>query len=211
MKNLNASPWALLFLFACGYFSTTADAFEYFCPRADMTLLQPYGNDDGPLIKLEGSSGLALSFPRTIADLNRGPDDVSQLEIELRDCSTPTFVCKKVSQVYANEKPREYILALPRKIEILKEYDFGTLHMVTRFAANSSNKRDPIAQVTIWQKIEGHVFPIELTVKSKQGVIYWDGLKLSAGESGAGELCVLQFGQGLFSSVKISALRSVGE
>lgn len=192
-------------LVLCLLLPWSAEALQFFCPRADLEVsLQRGGDADAKEeIKLQSSPGLALSYPKTVADLESAGGDLNELSITLGDCSSAQFFCKAASHRYGTGVPVQYFLVVPRIIKPGKELDYKGVHMVTRLAATTTGSHDATAQVTTWQNIDGKQIPFEFTVQANRGLLYWDGFIFDFSDNRPAETCVFDEVDPLFASVKV--------
>lgn len=181
-----------------------ASAFDLYCPRSDltfqfMTLREGDQSEEGmPL------GGVPLHFPRDLDGLKNHAGEMEGIGFSLEDCSDSKFFCKKVKQGNWEGPSMTYFLIVPRKIVRNREYSMNGVRILTRVGTTLDGKKNPLGQVTLWQKIGDKEMPIELSLEEKRGVVYWDGIWFEADAAAAPEMCVLTSESGLFADVKIS-------
>jgi len=207
MHGMKLAPW-MAAIFIVGWQAPQCAAFNMYCPRSNLKFSQnsPALPDLTREIVLVTNAGAPMFFPRTARELRGGADDVSGIAMTLTDCSTSTFLCRRVTLNVWEEPATIFYLVMPKVIRPRQEFDFQGVHIVTRVAAITRKQSEQTFQLTLWQLIDGRSVPMELTIQEGKGMIYWDGIRLSKDDgTNEPELCVLDSEVGLFSSAKLQA------
>ena len=181
-----------------------ADAFDLYCPRADLTLQFMTIREGEKTEHALPLGGAPLHFPRDLATVKNHAGEMEGIGMSLDDCSDSKFFCKKVTQGNWEGTSLSYFLIVPRKIVRNREYSMNGVRILTRVGTTLDGKKNPLGQVTLWQKIGEKEAPIELSLEEKRGVIYWDGIWFDADASAAPEMCLLTSDTGMFADVRIS-------
>jgi hypothetical protein len=182
----------------------TAVALDFYCPRADMTLQSITYREGERTEHLIPFGGFPLHFPRDVDTLKSHAGEMQGINIALDDCSDSKFFCKKVTHKNWEGPSITYFLIVPRKIFRNREYTVNGVRILTRVASTIDGKKNPLGQVTLWQKIGETEIPMELSLQEGRGVIYWDGVRFDVEGSREAEMCILTSETGMFSDVRIS-------
>jgi hypothetical protein len=186
-------------LFIVLWFALPANAYDMFCPRANITLtMTPLGKPEARAnLDVTATSGPRRSFPRNVGDLERGSDDIQKISMKMIDCGNEDFHCKLVT-FYVGESAREFLLVVPHEIIPGREYHYRGVRMVARLSDYSSPRNVSAAQVTLWQRIGDFEMPMEITVQPGRGIVFWDGVNFFPDKDEPGEMCALVSDTGLF-------------
>jgi hypothetical protein len=194
----------LLAMLACT--CDQASSADYVCPRSNL-YLDTEATPDGNGISLSGNKS-GLPYPRAQDDYWRaGMEAVSRTFITMRLCSSETHFCADVLQHPFTGKATKYRIVLPKTLTIGETYEVDGVVGVVTPAGNPIDGPvigPGVAQVTIWQKVNGKRTPIKLQVESGRGVVYWDGFQLWGKEAPTPEMCILQAQRGIFSGLSIN-------
>jgi len=181
-----------------------AGAFNLYCPRSDLTFQFMAMRAGDKIEHGMPLGGVPLHFPRDLDGLKNHAGEMEGIGLSLEDCSDSKFLCKKVTHGNWEGPSMSYFLIVPRKIVRNREYSMNGVRILTRVGTTLDGKKNPLGQVTLWQKIGETEAPIELSLVEKRGVVYWDGIWFEADAAAAPEMCVLTSETGMFADVKIS-------
>lgn len=168
---------------------------QYFCPNSNTTFVREPD-------RLSLVSGPYIPFPRTIEDASRHDAEPVRRLVMTRDCSNSEFSCIRIEP---GAGIAGFFLFSPRQLFVGRAYNFNGMQVIAA-SASFSTPQNPVGQLTIWQRIDGREVPITLTLKSKVGAIYVDGLELwnSPTAGRRPETCSLVSSTGFFSEVVVA-------
>jgi hypothetical protein len=192
-------------IFLCADANSAEYDSNYYCPRTNIFLEQWPKTGKGRSLFGISIAGINEPFPSSKEYFNNLLNEGS-LYIDVQDCSTEQFLCLQLDQNQTAQIGKRFFLFLPKTIEVAQEYKFNDMRLLTQSAGLKKTRRrssGEVIQAILWQKIDGKEVPIKLTVESRRGVIFIDGLDFWRGRFNGGETCVLQSDTGLFSSVSI--------